>query len=99
VDDAPRIRHGQVYWLDDCPPLDGQDEKTRPGDDTDAVRLPSEADTPQCRTGLTRPCWAIPRWFLPVEKQRLGEPVGYVSGQRLRELTAAVLKRIAEAAG
>jgi mRNA-degrading endonuclease toxin of MazEF toxin-antitoxin module len=32
---------GQVFWLDDCPPLDGQDVKRRPVviiDDTDELR-------------------------------------------------------------
>jgi hypothetical protein len=30
VQTPPRIRQGQIYWLSDCPPLDGDDIKTRP---------------------------------------------------------------------
>lgn len=65
--------------------------------ETDRIRLPSKADTPICRTGLTKPCWAVPRWFLVVERDRLTDYKGYVGGQKLRELIVAYLKRESEA--
>ena len=52
--------------------------------ETDRIRLPSQADTPSCRTGLPRECWAVPRWYFPVERTRLTDYRGYLSGQRLK---------------
>ena len=64
----------------------------------DRIRLPSKADTPRCGTGLTKPCWAVPRWFLAVKPERLTECVGHVGGPRLREIYVAWAERAAEKA-
>ena len=63
----------------------------------DRIRLPSEADTPNCRTGLPRQCWAVPRWYFPVERNRLTDYRGYLSRQRLKDVILAYLIRDEEA--
>lgn len=62
--------------------------------ETDRIRVPSKSDTPTCRTGLTRPSWAVPRWYLVVDRDRLGKPVGAVTGQLLQRIVLAVETRI-----
>jgi mRNA-degrading endonuclease toxin of MazEF toxin-antitoxin module len=119
------IRQGDIFWLDECPPLEGEQTKRRPVivvsppemlkgvgpvlvvatsttvlvSEMDRVALPNKQNEPQTKSGLPRPCWAVPRWFLLVERTRLTEYAGYVTGDLLRRLTAAVEKRIAEASG
>ena len=66
--------------------------------ETDRIRLPTEADTPTCRTGLTKPCWAVPRWFLAVTPERLTNCVGHLSGKKLNEVFLAWCRRAAEKA-
>jgi len=119
----PRI--GEIFWLDDCPPLDGQMVKRRPvvflgsirqtdpqspllvvavshtasqpERDPDMIRLPDLQQSPQVRTGLSRPSWAIPRWFAVIEPQRIDVPMGYLSGSLLKRLIAAVNRRVDQA--
>lgn len=116
------IRTGDIYWLDDCPPLEGNVAKRRPvivvspkdrlrdeilvlvvavsstalATESDRIQLPSLADQPQTRTGLSRTCWAVPRWYLVVQRDHLRERVGYVQGALLRRIIAAVAKRMQE---
>src|SRR5580704_4875288 len=89
------IRQRQIYWLQDCEPLDGVDEKDRPvivltnpaamprGDFPLIVACttsPREKDVPRFEipsrkvnadTGLPQTCWALPRWYLPINPFRL----------------------------
>jgi mRNA-degrading endonuclease toxin of MazEF toxin-antitoxin module len=64
--------------------------------ETDRIRLPSKADTPLpfCRTGLTKPCWAVPRWALPVAQYRLKHPVGHIKNPLLDRIIKAVEARL-----
>jgi mRNA-degrading endonuclease toxin of MazEF toxin-antitoxin module len=114
------VKIGLIVWLDDCPPLDGINEKKRPvivvrvlpgssrtaviavcvsttsgHREPDSVALPNKAEQPQCRTGLPRPCHAIPRWFLAIDKERIerSQFCGHLSGTKLREVIAAYLER------
>jgi len=108
-----------IFWWDNCPPLDRDNEKRRPiiivepgfpsqavaivvcasctagRRETDSVKLPNKSDQPQCRTGLPRPCDAIPRWFLPIDHATLArcEFCGRLGGPALQKLLAAYLKR------
>jgi mRNA-degrading endonuclease toxin of MazEF toxin-antitoxin module len=113
---APRrIRQGDIYWLDDCPPLYGEVAKRRPviiispsavalaaeqivivactstilPSDVEAIELPNRARTPQTHSGLTRRTWAVPRWWLPVPRERLTDYSGYISGNLLRRVVTA----------
>jgi mRNA-degrading endonuclease toxin of MazEF toxin-antitoxin module len=60
----------------------------------DRIQLRSLADQPQTKTGLPKPCWAVPRWYLLVERRRLSKPIGYVSGGLLRKIVPAVMRRM-----
>lgn len=64
----------------------------------DRVRMPTSADTPTCKTGLNRPCWAVPRWFLAVEPGRLTEYKGAVGGRKLQEIFTAWVARASDKA-
>jgi mRNA-degrading endonuclease toxin of MazEF toxin-antitoxin module len=113
---APRrIRQGDIYWLDDCPPLYGEVAKRRPviiispsavalaaeqivivactstilPSDVEAIELPNRARTPQTHSGLTRRTRAVPRWWLPVPRERLTDYAGYISGNLLRRVVTA----------
>lgn len=114
------VRQGDIYWLDDCPPLRGDVAKRRPvvviaptphaaiaeellvvactskvlPSDTDAIELPSREQTPQTRSGLTRRTWAVPRWWLPVRRERLTNYAGFIRGDLLKRLIAAVLAHV-----
>src|SRR6185437_10296123 len=89
------IRQGQIYWLDNCDPLDGDIEKDRPvivlstpqmlrsmntvvvvactthprKKDPTTFRVPSKSECTE--TGLPKACWAIPRWYLNVNRYRM----------------------------
>ena len=121
-------RQGEVFWLADCPPMDGDRAKGRPvvlidelgairdprvdrllcvlvtssaslpGQDDDAVQLPSKATHPCCTSGLTKRSWALPRWFVPVKRRALTDLLGYVSGDVLNSLRLAVEARQARQA-
>jgi mRNA-degrading endonuclease toxin of MazEF toxin-antitoxin module len=119
VEAARKIRQGDVYWLDDCEPLAGTQEKRRPvvvvstpsqlaggGDVTvvacttsplssqaDAIELPNHQRTPQTKSGLPRPTWAVPQWYLTVRRSRLADRAGYITGIPFRR----VLEAFAEA--
>lgn len=62
--------------------------------DPDAVPLPDQGRIPQTKSGLKKPCWAIPRWHFPVERSRLTEYKGYLTGRVLKQLIAAYLSRV-----
>jgi mRNA-degrading endonuclease toxin of MazEF toxin-antitoxin module len=119
VGDLLPIRQGAIYWIDDCPPLDGETAKRRPvivlspkselqmggavavvacsasvteGQNPDRIPLPNLQDNPRAKTGLPRPCWAVPRWLLAVDdRSRLVDKAGYVSGPLLTRIIEAVL--------
>ena len=111
----PTIRQGEIYFLEDCPPLEGDSAKTRPvivvsppdvlHDSTrkivvvaisssvvlgDGIPLPDKSRYQNTSTNLTRPSWAIPRWFLPIDRRKLIHRVGYIKGITLVRVLAAV---------
>lgn len=119
------IRQGAIYWLENCPPLDGQDTKRRPvivitpsailknptsilvvvavstkrsrGDRRDEVLLPNRTQNRQTTTGLAEPCWAVVRWSLALrDRSRLGDRIGFVSGQSLTQILIAFEEFIAQ---
>jgi hypothetical protein len=49
---------------------------------------------PQTRSGLNKPGWAIPRWHFPVERARLNEYKGHLTGAVLKQVIAAYLARV-----
>ena len=118
---SARIRQGDVYWLDPCPPLDDENEKDRPvvvvddpkslaaggpvivvacsrqfrkATDPDSVQLPDKGRIPQTKSGLKQPCWAVPRWHFPVDRERLKEHKGHLTGSVLKAVVAAYAARV-----
>ncbi|MFI5380094.1 MAG: type II toxin-antitoxin system PemK/MazF family toxin [Tepidisphaerales bacterium] len=89
VDDAATLRAGGPVVVVACSSTIAESE-------TDRIRLPSRSDTPGCRTGLDKPCWAVPRWFVVVEPDRLANSrhLGYIAGAKLIEVVCAVQRRI-----
>ena len=111
----PSIRQGNVYWLQDCQPLDDDNEKDHPvvvvddaktiaaggpvivvvcstknrPSDPDGVKLPDTSTEPQTKSGLKKPCWAVPRWHFAVERDRLNEYKGHLTGTVLRRVLTA----------
>jgi len=112
------IRQGDIYWLNDCPPLHGDVAKRRPvvvvsptpdatlselilvvactstplSSTTGLVELPSHEKTPQTRSGLHRRTWAVPQWWLPVERCRLMDRAGYITGSTLWRVVEAFVR-------
>jgi mRNA-degrading endonuclease toxin of MazEF toxin-antitoxin module len=108
-------RAGDIYWLEDCPPIHGQTAKTRPvvvltstqaamalggilavactssayPTDTLAIELPSHPHG-ITRSGLKKRTWAVPKWYVLLQRQHLGTYIGYVSGPLLDQLVQAV---------
>ncbi|MCC6969258.1 MAG: type II toxin-antitoxin system PemK/MazF family toxin [Phycisphaerales bacterium] len=118
------IRQGQVYWVDDVPPLDGERMKRRPvvvlsppqitsGPDEklivvaittkpgrrSAIAIPSKATHERSTSGLTKPAWAVPAWFLSVDRSRLVDLAGFVSGTTLSSIMEATLAAMDAAQG
>lgn len=118
-----KIRQGDIFWIDECPALDGGEEKRRPvvvvvppvsrvGDmsvvvavsstvspsDGTRIELPNRTEMPGTKSGLTRPCWVVPRWYLRVERGRLisANWCGYLTGAKLKEVVVAVLRVMEE---
>lgn len=119
------IRQGAIYWLDDCPPLEGDQQKRRPVvviDSSEALRrnkpevlvvavsstamnadrvpLPTRDRDQRATSGLDRPSWAVPAWYLAVRRDHLRDHAGHVSGALLTRIVAAVvaaMERDAEA--
>lgn len=107
---------GDVYWLDGCPPLDGEISERRPVviiddaealqkgadpvivvgvttsdcQDPDRVDLPNELEAPGTTSGLPRPCCALPRWTIQVDRSRLRERAGSLPKVTLEQLVSAV---------
>ena len=42
---------------------------TKDRQEADQIPLPNQSDEPQTRSGLKKPCWAIPRWHFPIERE------------------------------
>lgn len=121
----PQLRQGEVYWVEDCPPLDGEDVKPRPvivlspvevlrdnpahvlvvassstdcdPKNHDRIPLPNHEENSVCTSGLPRRCCAVPRWYLMIERTKLQNPQGYISGAVLRRVKFAVDARLEEA--
>jgi mRNA-degrading endonuclease toxin of MazEF toxin-antitoxin module len=64
--------------------------------DPDAVALPDRGRIPQTKSGLAKPCWAIPRWRFVIERDRLDFYLGHLTGSVLRSVISAYLKRVSE---
>jgi hypothetical protein len=64
--------------------------------ESDSVPLPNLEENPQAKSGLPRPCSAIPRWFIRLARARLigGEYAGTVGGATLKRILAAYLGRL-----
>jgi len=62
----------------------------------DAILLPNAATHPQTTSGLSRATWAIPKWYLPTTRQRLGRCIGSISGSTLKKVVLAVEARMGE---
>jgi mRNA-degrading endonuclease toxin of MazEF toxin-antitoxin module len=114
----PRIRQGQIYWLDDCVPLDGNVDKSRPvvvistpeqikagvvvlvaactthPRPKDPRRFKIVDRTVNPTTGLSKTCWALPRWYLLVNPFRLKTLAGNCPSDVLARLIAAVLVQV-----
>lgn len=65
---------------------------TRPRKNEMDFRLPDRREDP--RTGLSRECWAIPRWYLHVNPHRLNERSGRCPDELFNDLLEAVLDRM-----
>jgi hypothetical protein len=61
----------------------------------DQVKLPDVGSIPQTKSGLNKPSWAVPRWHFPVERDRLIEYKGYLTGRVLKQVISAYLARVA----
>lgn len=59
----------------------------------DRVAMPNRQTEPRAKSGLSRPCWAVPRWYLPVRRSRLTDRAGYIDMVLVEEIYEAVLKR------
>jgi mRNA-degrading endonuclease toxin of MazEF toxin-antitoxin module len=62
--------------------------------DESRIALPNRGDTPQTKSGLPRRTWVVPRWFLPVERDRLRDYIGHLTGEVLKRVVIAVEKAI-----
>jgi mRNA-degrading endonuclease toxin of MazEF toxin-antitoxin module len=60
--------------------------------DPDVVNMPTAQDTPICKTGLWKSCYAVPEWYLLVRRELLSDYLGYLSGAKLREVVNAYLE-------
>jgi len=62
--------------------------------DVEAIELPNRGRMPQTHSGLIRRTWAVPRWWLPVPRERLTDYAGYIGGDLLRRVVAAVVEQM-----
>jgi hypothetical protein len=58
--------------------------------DKTRIELPNVADTPQAKTGLDRPTWVVPRRYLAVDRDRLRDYIGHLTGKLLKQVVASV---------
>jgi mRNA-degrading endonuclease toxin of MazEF toxin-antitoxin module len=112
------IKQGAIFWLDDCPTLEGDVLKRRPvvviappqmlateiavvpvvacttthnpRTDPDAIELPGLDRNPGCSTGLKTRSWLIPRWLVPVPREKLTFQCGYISRKLLHRAVQAI---------
>lgn len=59
----------------------------------DQIQLPDRGSIPQTKSGLDKLCWAIPRWRIPVHRDRLTEYKGHLTGKVLKSVVAAYMRR------
>lgn len=60
----------------------------------DRIALPNLQQNPGCRTGLPKPCWVVPAWYLAVARSRLVEKAGALSGAMRARVVRAVHRRM-----
>jgi mRNA-degrading endonuclease toxin of MazEF toxin-antitoxin module len=87
VDDPKSLAKGGRVVIVACSTKDRRSEP-------DKVKLPDRSTIPQTKSGLKHPTWAIPRWHFPVERDRLREYKGHLTGNVLRQVLEAYLARI-----
>lgn len=103
--DGGQRKHRWVVVIDDPEYLKGGGDPvsvvacstTVREDEADRVKLPSRADTPTCRTGLTQTCWAVPRWHFRLYRHRLTDCRGQIPSARLIDIFIAYRNRLAAA--
>ena len=83
------LKRGGAFVVVACSTSVLESDRTR-------IELPNRSDHPQTRTGLTKKTWVVPRWYFAIERDRLGERVGYISGDLLGRVVTAVQKCILE---
>ena len=66
-------------------------------EDADLIEMPNSSNQPQCRTGLNKASWAVPRWFLVVDRARLDNYLGCIGGEKLKSIVRAYHIRLHEA--
>lgn len=57
---------------------------------TTRIELPNRGEHPQARTGLTKKTWVVPRWYLAIDRDRLGDYIGHIGGELLRRVVVSV---------
>jgi mRNA-degrading endonuclease toxin of MazEF toxin-antitoxin module len=113
-----KYRQRQIYWLDDCEPLDGDERKDRPvivlsspkalqtgefplivactthprARDMPRFAIPTRQENPE--TGLPVRCWAVPRWYLPINPFRLKTLKGTCPEALFADILKAVLDQM-----
>jgi len=60
----------------------------------DRIPLPNLEQNPGCRTGLPKPCWIVPAWYLAVARERLTNRAGSLSPNLRKRVAQAVHKRM-----
>ncbi len=60
----------------------------------DRIPMPNKEQNPGCSTGLSKPCWLVPQWFLVVDRSRLQDRAGSLSPRLRRRVVAAVMARM-----
>jgi mRNA-degrading endonuclease toxin of MazEF toxin-antitoxin module len=86
VDDPKSLADGGPVIVVACTTKNRESEE-------DAVKLSDRSTMPQARSGLAKPCWGIPRWDFPIERERLTEYKGHLTGNVLKRLLIAYTAR------
>jgi mRNA-degrading endonuclease toxin of MazEF toxin-antitoxin module len=77
------LKSGGAFVVVACSTTVLESDKTR-------IELPNRGDHPQTRTGLTKKTWVVPRWYLAIERERLGDYIGHIGGELLRRVVVSV---------
>ncbi len=83
------LKGGGAFVVVACSTSVLESDKTR-------IELPNRGEHPQARTGLTKKTWVVPRWYLAIERERLGDYIGHIGGELLRRVVVSVQQCILE---